>query len=115
MTKLLARWRQSRSFIAGLVMGLAIVIAVFGAMEADSSAWQTPLTFGAPLLLALGLALQILATAQPSRPPATHAECEFFVRRLAMLSDRADPASDAAPVPGVVPGVRTERTAELVC
>ena len=36
-----ARFRQSGSFIAGLLIGLAIVIATFAAADAEFSAWQT--------------------------------------------------------------------------
>jgi hypothetical protein len=67
MTNLLARCPQSGSFVAGLFIGLAIVVAAFGLTEADSSAWRTFLVFGAPVVLVLGIALQTLVTATPHR------------------------------------------------
>jgi hypothetical protein len=67
MTKFLARCRQSGSFIAGLLIGLAIVFATFALTETDSRAWRTVLTVGAPVILALGVALQVLVTAEPRR------------------------------------------------
>ena len=67
MTNLLARCRQSGSFAAGLLIGLAFAVAAFGATEAGASAWQSLLVFAAPVILVLGLALQILVTARSSR------------------------------------------------
>lgn len=64
MTNLLQQCRQAGSFTAGILIGLACVTAVFGATEADSSAWQTRLVVAAPVILALGLALQFLVTAK---------------------------------------------------
>jgi hypothetical protein len=64
MTSLLEQCRQTGSFAAGILIGLACVTAVFGATEADSSTWQTLLVVAAPVILALGLALQILVTAK---------------------------------------------------
>ena len=61
MTKLMARIRQSGSFIAGLLIGLAIVVATFAMADADSSAWEILWVFWAPGILALGLALCVLA------------------------------------------------------
>jgi len=67
MTSLLKQCRQTGSLAAGLLIGLAFVTAAFGATEADSSAWQSLLVFAAPVILALGLALQILVTAKNLR------------------------------------------------
>ena len=67
MTALLARCRQSGSFIAGTLIGLSIASAGFGATEADSSPWRTVLVYGAPVILMLGLALQILMPAKSLR------------------------------------------------
>lgn len=64
MTNLLACCRQSGSFAAGLLIGLAFAVAAFGATEADSSAWQTFLVFAAPVILLFGLALQIVVTSK---------------------------------------------------
>ena len=60
MTNPLARCRQSGSFIAGLLIGLAIVVAAFAVTDADDSAGQAFLVFGTPVVLVLGLALQVL-------------------------------------------------------
>ena len=62
-----ARFRQSGSFIAGLLIGVAVVFATFAVAEADSSALQTFLLFGAPVILVLGFALQVLVTSRPRR------------------------------------------------
>ena len=67
MTNFLARCRQSGSFIAGLLIGLSIAVATFGATEADASPWRNFLVYGAPVILVLGLALQILVTAKTLR------------------------------------------------
>lgn len=67
MTSLTARSRQAGSLAAGLLIGLACAAAAFGATEADSGARQALLIFAAPVILVLGLALQILVTAPGSR------------------------------------------------
>ena len=66
MTNPLARFRRSRSFIAGLLIGLSIVVIAFACTgaDSDSSARHASLVFGAPIILALGFALQVLATAK---------------------------------------------------
>lgn len=71
MANPLARFRQSGSFIAGLLIGLSIVVTTFAVTDADASAWQTFLVFGAPVIVVLGLALQVLVTAKPRRRLAT--------------------------------------------
>lgn len=68
MTKLMARIRQSGSFIAGLLIGLAIVVATFAMADADSSAWEILWVFWAPGILALGLALHVLAFSRRVAP-----------------------------------------------
>ena len=73
MTNFLARCRQSGSFIAGLLVGLSIVFAMFALTDTDSRAWRTVLTVGAPVILALGVALQVLVTAEPRRRLVTGA------------------------------------------
>ena len=65
-----ARFRQSGSFIAGLLIGISVVFAAFAMTEGDSSAWQTFLLFGAPVILVLGFALQVLVTSRPGHWPA---------------------------------------------
>ena len=65
MKKLLARVRGG-SFIAGILVGLSIVVPVIvlttGATLTD---WQTFLLFGAPMILVLGITLQAVITAKP--------------------------------------------------
>lgn len=62
MKTYLARFREAGSFIAGVLIGLSILAPVFAMMVVDSSAlW----VFGALIILALGLALQVVATTKP--------------------------------------------------
>jgi hypothetical protein len=61
----LARFQQAGSFIAGLFIGLSMVVPVFAMMVASPSDWQAFLVFGAPLILALGITLQLVITAKP--------------------------------------------------
>jgi cytochrome c biogenesis protein CcdA len=65
MKNSLARLRQAGSFIAGLSIGLSIVAPAFAMMVANPSDWQTFLVFGAPIILALGITLQVGITAKP--------------------------------------------------
>ena len=67
MTNLLARSRQSGSFIAGLLIGLAIVAATFAVTDPGSGVWQALLSYAAPAVLMLGLALQVVVTEKPRR------------------------------------------------
>jgi hypothetical protein len=60
MTNLTALSRQSGSFIAGLLIGLAMVAALFAVTDPASGVWQTLLFYGAPAVLMLGLALQVV-------------------------------------------------------
>ena len=76
MNNSLARFREAASFIAGLLIGLSIVVPVFAMMVADPGVWQTLSFFGAPIILALGLALQIVVTSKPRHQRATAAELE---------------------------------------
>ena len=65
MKNSIANVREAGSFIAGLVIGLSILVPVFAMMVVDPSDWQMLWVFGAPIILALGLALQVVATAKP--------------------------------------------------
>ena len=67
-------FRQAGSFVAGLLIGLSIVVAVFAMMVASPSDWQTLWIFGAPIILALGVALQVVVTNKPANRRATHPE-----------------------------------------
>jgi NO-binding membrane sensor protein with MHYT domain len=61
-----ARLREAGSFIAGLLIGLSIVVGVFAMTVADPIDWQKmSWVFGALIVLALGLALQVVATTKP--------------------------------------------------
>jgi hypothetical protein len=60
MTNLWAAIGKVGSFIAGLLVGLAIVFAAFGMTDMESGAWQAVLIFGAPAILVLGPALHVL-------------------------------------------------------
>jgi hypothetical protein len=72
MTKSLATFRDLGSFIAGILVGLSIVVPVFAMLEADPGDWQTLWVFGPPIILALGITLQVVATNKP-RPRRTPA------------------------------------------
>jgi cytochrome c biogenesis protein CcdA len=61
----LARFRQAGSFVAGFLIGLSIVVPVLAMMVASPGDWQTFLVFGAPIILALGITLQVVITAKP--------------------------------------------------
>ena len=58
-----ATFRDVASFIAGGLVGVSIGVLVLAMMdEFTSTIWQTLLAFGAPVILALGITLQIAAT-----------------------------------------------------
>jgi uncharacterized membrane protein (UPF0136 family) len=66
MNNSLARFREAGSFIAGLLIGLSIVVAVFAMTVADPDDWQTSWALGAPIILVLGFALQVVVTTKPT-------------------------------------------------
>lgn len=74
MKNSLARFREAGSFIAGLLIGLSIVVPVFAMTIADPTDWQTLWIFGAPIIFALGLALQIAVTSDPRQWRTTDPE-----------------------------------------
>jgi hypothetical protein len=78
----LARFRQAGSFIAGLFVGLSIVVPVFATMVASPSDWQTFLVFGAPIILALGITLQVVITAKPRHRRTIDTKLRTFPIRL---------------------------------
>ena len=68
MKNLLAIFREAGSFIAGLLIGLSIVVFVFAMMVADPSDQQALWgVFGAPIILAAGLTLQVVVTTTARR------------------------------------------------
>lgn len=62
MKKSLARLREAGSLIAGLLIGLSIVVAVFAMIVVNPSDWQMLWIFGAPIILAAGVTLQVAVT-----------------------------------------------------
>jgi uncharacterized membrane protein YczE len=65
MTKSLANFRDLGSFIAGLLVGLSIVVPVFAMIDSDPGDWQVLWFLVAPIILALGITLQVLANNKP--------------------------------------------------
>jgi hypothetical protein len=65
MKNSLTRFREAGSFIAGLLTGLSIVVPLFAMMIVDPDGWQTLWVFGAPIILALGLALHVVVAGKP--------------------------------------------------
>jgi hypothetical protein len=63
----LARFRHTGSFIAGLLIGLSIMIPVFAMMVADPGDWQMVSVFGSLIILTLALTLHVVITARPQR------------------------------------------------
>ena len=68
MKNALARFRKAASFTAGLLIGFSIVAFAFAMMMVDPSDWDTLWVLGAPLVLTLGIALQVVVTARPRHP-----------------------------------------------
>jgi hypothetical protein len=61
----LARFWQAGSFIAGLLIGVSIMIPMFAMMVTNPGDWQMVWVFGALIVLALGLKLQAVITIKP--------------------------------------------------
>ena len=59
-----ANFRDAGSFLAGILIGLSIMVPVFAAMVVNLTNWETFLLFGAPIILALGITLQAVITAK---------------------------------------------------
>ena len=66
MTNFIARFRQAGSLVAGLLIGLSIVVAVSALLVLEASEWRTLWIFGAPVILAVGLTLQFVVTNKPA-------------------------------------------------
>jgi hypothetical protein len=60
------RFRDTGSFLAGILVGLSIVVPVIALTGANTTAWQAFLVLGAPIVLALGITLQSVLTAKCS-------------------------------------------------
>ena len=65
MTRLPEKLRNVGSFIAGTLVGLSLWVTIFVILDAFPDGWQTLPLFGAPIILALGIALQVVATYRP--------------------------------------------------
>jgi len=61
----LAGFWQAGSFIAGLLIGISIMIPMFAMMLTNPGDWQMVWILGALIVLAVGLKLQALITIQP--------------------------------------------------
>jgi hypothetical protein len=59
-----ANLRDAGSFLAGLLIGVSLMVPVFALIVANLSRWQTFLLFAAPIILALGITLQAIITAK---------------------------------------------------
>jgi hypothetical protein len=57
-------FRDAGSFIAGILIGLSIMVPVFAAMVVELTDWQLLLLLGAPIVLALGITMQFIITAK---------------------------------------------------
>jgi hypothetical protein len=67
MTNLLARFQQAGSFIAGLLIGISIMIPMVAMMVTNLGDWEMHWLLGALIVLVVGLKLQF-ALIKPSRP-----------------------------------------------
>ncbi len=65
MKNALARFRQAGSFIAGLLIGVSIMMPMFAMMLTNADEWQMVWIFGTLIVLALGLRLQAVSTIKP--------------------------------------------------
>jgi hypothetical protein len=61
--KALRRFRDAGSFIAGILVGLSIVVPVIALTGTSTTGWPF-LVLGAPIILALGITLQAVLTAR---------------------------------------------------
>jgi hypothetical protein len=64
MKNSLARFRDAGSFIAGIFIGMSIMVPMFALMVVNLTDWQMLLLFAAPIILALGITLQVIITAK---------------------------------------------------
>jgi Flp pilus assembly pilin Flp len=64
MKKALKRVRGVGSFIAGILIGLSIVVPVIALTGANAAPWQALQVLAAPIILALGVTLQAALTAR---------------------------------------------------
>jgi hypothetical protein len=62
-----AGFRDAVSFLAGVLIGASIMVVLSAGMTVDLTGWQMLLLFGAPVILAVGLTLQVIITARLRR------------------------------------------------
>jgi len=86
MKNSLAMLRETSSFIAGLLIGLSMVVLVFAMTVANPGHWQALWVLAAPVILALGLTLRVLGNAKPRRRRATQPEFGALPIKLMDLS-----------------------------
>ena len=70
MAKLVGRLRQSGSFVAGVLIGISIVVVAFAMADNSPGRWPAILAFTAPVVLLLGVLLQARVTSRSRRPLA---------------------------------------------
>jgi type IV secretory pathway VirB2 component (pilin) len=73
MKNTLAGFRTAGSFIAGILLGVSIVVLVLASTGANTTDGQTLLAFGAPIILGVGIMLQAVVTAKSRRARAVNA------------------------------------------
>ena len=59
-----AGFREAGSFIAGVLIGLSMVVMVFAMMAVETNHLQVFFAFGWPIVLVLGIMLQIVISRQ---------------------------------------------------
>jgi hypothetical protein len=64
MKNSVATLRDAGSFVAGILIGLSVVVPVFALTVVNLTDWQTVLLYGAPFALAVGITLQAVITAK---------------------------------------------------
>jgi len=62
MTNPLAHFPHTGSLAAGALIGLSMVTAGFALTETATVGWQASLVVAVPVMLALGIVLQVLVT-----------------------------------------------------
>lgn len=64
MNNSVAMLRDAGSFMAGILIGLSVVVPVFALTVVSLTEWQAVLLYAAPFVLAVGIALQVVITAK---------------------------------------------------
>lgn len=65
MKRALTKFWECGSFIAGILVGLSIVLPVIALTGVTPTHWQTFLLFETPMILVLGITLQAVITTKP--------------------------------------------------